>query len=68
MGTDNHVVGVPNQGQRELPLGMSVSEAVQLRSELARNLRCDYCQKVVLCRAESRLFASDPTSMLCLTR
>jgi hypothetical protein len=39
MGTDNHVVGVPYQGQRELPLGVSVSEAVRLRSELGRNLR-----------------------------
>jgi len=39
MGTDNYVTGVSNQGQRELPLGMSVSEAMKLRSELARNLR-----------------------------
>ena len=34
MGTDNYITGVSNQGQRDLPLGESVSEAVKLRNEL----------------------------------
>lgn len=39
MGTDNYVTGVSNQGQHDLPLGMSVSEAVKLRNELGHSPR-----------------------------
>jgi len=39
MGTDNYVTGVSNQGQRDFPLGMTVSEAMKLRNELRHNLR-----------------------------